>query len=403
VAGDPSVLPAAQGGPFRVMIVDDSAIIRGIVTRWIETDPQIKIVGSFPNGLQAVRNIEKVAPEVVILDIEMPEMDGMTALPELIKILPGVQIIMSSTLTRRNAEISLKAMAAGAADYIPKPESTRMSSADEFRVELVGKVKAYATKSRNRAGLPLPPASAPAASPASPAPAVPRAGASAAGARTSAAPPARPLWAPPPGGKLTLQRQSNIKPAILAIGSSTGGPQALFKVIAALGPSLPVPIVVTQHMPATFTAILAEHITSVAKRPAKEAQTGDVLEAGKVYVAPGDYHMIIANEGTRKVIKLNQDPPENFCRPAVDPMYRSLAAVYGPAVLACVLTGMGADGREGARKLVDAGSTVIAQDEATSVVWGMPGAVATAGLAAAILPLDQIGPTLDKIIRGGRI
>jgi two-component system chemotaxis response regulator CheB len=199
---------------------------------------------------------------------------------------------------------------------------------------------------------------------------------------------------------IALRNPSSTRPAILAIGSSTGGPKALFKLLAAIASDLTVPVVITQHLPATFTAILAEHVQKASHRPTKEAATGDVLQSGHIYVAPGDYHLTVVADGSVRAIRLNQDPPENYCRPAVDPMFRSIARVYGSSALAVVLTGMGSDGREGGRVLVDAGGTMIVQDEATSVVWGMPGAVATAGLAAMVLPLDQIGPAVSRLIRG---
>ena len=403
---------------IRVVIVDDSAVIRGIVSRCLETDPDIKVVATYANGAHAVRQITDSNPDVVILDIEMPEMDGMEALPLLLKAIPDLKIIMASTVTRRNAEISLKALSLGAVDYIPKPES-RYAGSDDFRTELVQKVKAHAAAKAKRALRAARPVTAPSASsaataagtassstastpsitprpqrPVTPSTAAPSGAAGAAPARA----PSVALWGKQP---IVLRAPSRTRPTILAIGSSTGGPQALFKVLGMLGPDLTVPVVITQHMPATFTAILAEHIQTSSKRPCKEAATGDVLQAGHIYVAPGDYHMTVVSDGTNKVIKLNQDAPENFCRPAVDPMFRSVAKAYGAQALGVVLTGMGSDGREGGRVLVDAGGTVIAQDEASSVVWGMPGAVATAGVAAQVLPLEQIPAAIIRLIKGG--
>lgn len=378
---------ATAASVVRVAVVDDSAVIRGIVTRWLEEDPDIKVVATFPNGVQAVRQIPDLSIDVVILDIEMPEMDGIEALPLLLRAVPDLKIIMSSTLTRRNAEISLKALSLGAVDYIAKPE-TRAVNTETFKIELIQKVRTHAAARHRRTGR------APAA-PAAPSPA----GRSAPGATPAAAPraPSTSLW----GNKaVVLRPASRARPTILAIGSSTGGPQALFKVLGALSKDLTVPVVVTQHMPATFTAILAEHIQSAANRPAKEAATGDILEAGHIYVAPGDFHMTVAQDGPNRVIRLNQDPPENFCRPAVDPMFRSVAKIYGSAALGVVLTGMGSDGREGGRVLTEAGGTIIAQDEASSVVWGMPGAVATAGIASQVLPLDQIAGQIIKYLKG---
>jgi two-component system chemotaxis response regulator CheB len=391
---------------IRVAVADDSAVIRGMVSRWLELDPEIKVVATYANGAIAVRQIADTQPDVLILDIEMPEMDGMTALPLLLKTMPDLKVIMSSTLTRRNAEVSLRALSIGAVDYIAKPES-RYGSNDDFRNELVQKVKVHATLRRRRlapnAARPAPaaPPSAAAPRPTGPAPAGRTGVAGAAGAATGGAgsfTSTGSLW-----GKqqVVLRAPSRAKPSILAVGASTGGPQALFKFLGTLSPDLTVPVMLTQHMPATFTAILAEHIHNATKRPCKEAASGDVLQAGHIYVAPGDYHMTVVVEGTQRVIKINQDPPENFCRPAVDPMFRSVAKVFGTQALTVILTGMGSDGREGARVICDAGGTLICQDEATSVVWGMPGAAATAGLASQVLPLEQIAPAVARILKGG--
>lgn len=356
----------------RVMIVDDSAVIRGLMTRWLEADPAITVAGTAHNGLSALKTLATVQPDVVILDIEMPEMDGMTALPKIIAAMPGVKIIMASTLTRRNAEISLRALEAGAADYIPKPESTRLGGSDDFRQLLLEKVKALGATARQekkgRAPLPR-------------------------GGRTQRDPAAVPPLAATP---------SKVTPRILAVGSSTGGPQALLHFLKAFKPAPTLPVVITQHMPPTFTAILAEHLTRATGISCKEAADGDALEAGRVYIAPGDYHMLVEAKGTQYRLRLNQDPPENFCRPAVDPMFRSLARHFGPAVLAVVLTGMGSDGMLGGRDIVAAGGTVMAQDEASSVVWGMPGAVAQAGLASAILPLNELGKKAVDMTMGVR-
>ena len=185
-----------------------------------------------------------------------------------------------------------------------------------------------------------------------------------------------------------------------SIGASTGGPQALFKLFGYLKNRVKLPIIITQHMPATFTTILAEHLHRLTNAPCREAKNGEPVTAGQIYIAPGDWHLTVEKEGDGKIIRLNQNPPENFCRPAVDPMLRSLAASYGNQVLALILTGMGHDGLGGGQCVVDAGGTILAQDEASSVVWGMPGAVATGGLCAAVLPIDEIGPALERNFPG---
>jgi len=362
------------GGPVRVMVVDDSMVIRGLLTRSLETDPGIKVVASAGNGKAAVDAIGKNDVDVVVLDIEMPVMDGMTALPQLIAVRPYVQVIMASTLTLKGASISMKAMSMGAADYVPKPTSTsQINGAEDFKSDLIAKVKSWGAVARRRRG--SAPTGGIAATPATPAP--------------------RKLYG---NAEVKLRPAGTAKPECLVIGSSTGGPQALFKVFQMLGPISHLPVFLTQHMPATFTTILAEHIAQASGTPAAEAKDGEPVTNGRIYVAPGDFHMVVAVENGRKVVRINKNPPENFCRPAVDPMLRSIAKVYANKVLFCMLTGMGQDGLKGAQDLVTIGGTVIAQDEPTSVVWGMPGAVSTAGLCSAVLPLSDIGPYIRKFI-----
>lgn len=380
---------------YRVMIVDDSAFIRGAIARAIEGDPALKIVSSVSNGEQAIRSLQREAVDVIVLDIEMPIMDGMTALPKLKEIDAAVQIIMASTLTQKNAEISLKAMSLGATDYIPKPSSGHeVNAAEDFRRELIGKIKALGALARRSEVrgpyLKVGGAAAPIDRPKTekrpsdlPQP-----------AQVRVRPDGVKVITPPPAGvkkEIILRKEPIISPEVLAIGSSTGGPQALFRVIKDMGPDLRQPIVVTQHMPPSFTTILAEHISRQCGVLCKEAQEGDILKAGQYYIAPGDYHMLIETKGMGPTVKLVKDPPENFCRPSVDPMLRSLVNVYGKKILVIILTGMGQDGTRGSEVVVGAGGSVIAQDEATSVVWGMPGAVAMSGLCSSILPVGEIG------------
>jgi two-component system chemotaxis response regulator CheB len=364
------------------MVVDDSAVIRGLITRALETDPGVQVVATVGNGQLAISQLARTDVDVIVLDIEMPVMDGITALPELLKTSPDVKIVMASTLTQRNAQISIEAMQKGASDYIPKPSSTgEIHGSADFKRDLLEKVKALGRARRDRrdrnkaAGIPdakgAPPPRAAASSP-----------------RPSLLSPSSPVQLRPFGRTM---------PQIVGIGSSTGGPQALFAVLGALSPAMRLPIVITQHMPATFTTILAEHIGRVSKRPTAEGKDGEAVEQGKIYLAPGDNHMVVETDGARKVIRLNKNPPENFCRPAVDPMFRSLAAAYGASVLGVVLTGMGADGAKGGKALVEAGGSVIAQDEASSVVWGMPGATAQAGVCSAVLPIDKIAGEIARV------
>jgi two-component system chemotaxis response regulator CheB len=341
------------------MLCDDSAVIRGALARILESDPEIQIVAKVANGQEAVNAIREARVDVVVLDIEMPVMDGMTALPLLLRADAGVRVIMASTLTTRGADIALRALRLGAADYIPKPSTIGTVSDDSFRRELLEKVKGLA-RQRRRAAQP--------------------------GAfRTP----------------LVLRAAPAFPARLLAVGSSTGGPQALFTLVQGLGRSLNVPVVMTQHMPATFTPILADHLTRIGLMPCMEARDGESLVAGRIYLAPGDKHLLV--EGSRSALRarLTTDPPENFCRPSVDPMLRSAAACEG-RVLVAMLTGMGRDGLEGTKRVVEAGGAAVAQDEASSVVWGMPGAIAQAGLCHAVLPLPKIAPRLLDMLKGVR-
>jgi two-component system, chemotaxis family, protein-glutamate methylesterase/glutaminase len=369
--------------PYRVMIVDDSAVIRGFLTRWLEAEADIQVVAIANNGVTALREFERSRPELVILDIEMPEMDGLTALPKLIQLDQAVQVIMASTLTRRNADVSLKALSMGAADYIAKPESTRVANEkEEFHRGLLEKIRALGATRRAR---------------------------SCKAGKVMSSPTLKPIVSEQkivspkfkkPAINLRAFDKTPSVPEVIAIGSSTGGPQALFRTFEALKGRTSLPILITQHMPGTFTAILAEHLGNIYEKDCREATDGEKVLKNRVYVAPGDWHMTVAREDSDVVIKLNQEPPENYCRPSVDPMLRSLATVYGANVLAIILTGMGHDGLGGCKMLAESGASVIVQDEETSVVWGMPGAVATAGLCNRVLPLHKIPDAIEKIING---
>jgi len=381
-----------NGSPIRVMVVDDSAVIRGLITRMLEADPDVSVTASVGNGQLAVNQLTRQPGviDVVILDIEMPVMDGLTALPLLLKADPNIKVIMASTLTKRNAEISLKALSAGATEYVPKPSTAReLSGENDFKRELIDKVKNLGIIHRQATRQPITARPSPTAPSAAPR-ATPGAAAGAASAPAPAAAGAQQGWKINRSGEIVLRKAGTSKPDILAIGSSTGGPQALFEFLKGLPKTINLPVVITQHMPATFTAILAEHITRMTGWPCSEAKDGDVIEAGKILLAPGDYHMIIAQKGPQRIVTLSQDPPENFCRPAVDVMLRSVVKVYGGRVITVILTGMGNDGAKAAQDVVNAGGTVIAQDEKTSVVWGMPGAAASSGVCSAVLPIAEL-------------
>lgn len=369
--------------PIRVMVVDDSVVVRGLIGRWLEEDPAVTVVASHRNGRLAVEDVLKSNPDVVILDIEMPDMDGLTALPLLLEKKRNLVVVIASTLSRRNAEISLRALSLGAADYIPKPDSnSSLTTSTEFRRELLEKVTNLGRRARGRTGQP---ATAPVGT-------------------------ARPATTPAPSAlrslrpaTFTLRTYSLTRPRILAVGSSTGGPQALNTLFADIGASIgQVPVVLTQHMPPTFTAILAEHLAKASSRPAAEGREGEVIKPGCIYVAPGGKHMTLAKNGTDVVIKITDGPPVNFCKPAVDPLFHSVVEIYGAATFGIILTGMGSDGAEGVRQIGQAGGSVIAQDEASSVVWGMPGAAAHTGMCSDVMPIGEIGRKVSKILLGGR-
>lgn len=374
----PAVSPAAVAGqpPLRVMIVDDAVVVRGLVSRWVEEEG-FQVVASLRTGRDAVNQIERANPDVVVLDVEMPELDGISALPLLLEKKRDLVVIMASTVTRRNAEVSLRALALGAADYVPKPETNRgVTTSLEFRRELIEKIRHLGGRRRGHASLL---ARAPGAG--------------------------RAIERPPLGqsAAIKLRPFSPVMPRALLIGSSTGGPQALNTVIARISSVVDsVPVLITQHMPPMFTTILAEHLTRSAERPAREAVDGETIRAGTIYVAPGGRHMRVAQRDAAVVIALDEGPLVNFCRPAVDPLFASAAEAYGCAALAVILTGMGTDGARGAADIAAAGGSVIAQDEATSIVWGMPGSAAHAGLCSAVLPLDDIAPKLVRIFAGER-
>lgn len=355
---------------IRVMVVDDSAVIRGMFTRFLEGYDDIRVVASVGDGALALKAIGRHDIDLVLLDIEMPNMDGLTALPKLIAAQPGLVVIMVSSLTERNAEISLRALRMGAMDYVTKPSSREaLRDADDFKRDLISKVRALG-KSGKR------PSTGP----------------------EKASPTADGGEAMPKADLKVVLRPAGVeKPRVLAIGSSTGGPQALAVVLKTITQGISLPILITQHMPPTFTAILANHLGQATGWPSAEARDGDIIENRHIYVAPGGKHMLVESQGTHKVLRLSDNPPENFCKPSVDPMLRSVARAYGASALVLILTGMGYDGRAGAKDVIDCGGTVIAQDKETSVVWGMPGAVATSGLCSAVLPLGDLGSHVSKL------
>jgi two-component system, chemotaxis family, protein-glutamate methylesterase/glutaminase len=374
---------AAIGRRIRVMIVDDALVVRGLFARWVEAEADLELVASLRTGREAVAQVDRADPDVVVLDIDMPELDGIAALPLLLAKKRDLVVIMASTLTRRNAEISLKALSLGAADYIPKPSGSReVTAAASFRRDLIEKIRQLGLRSKRmrhvsgRAASALPAKSSPPLQPHLP-------------THESAHPP------------VALRGMPATPPRVLLIGASTGGPQALNNIVSQIAGVLErAPVLITQHMPPTFTAILAEHLARLAKCPVREARDGEEINAGTIYLAPGGRHMKVARRDGLAVIEIDDGPMVNFCKPAVDPLFTTAAALWGPKVLALVLTGMGADGLSGAKAIVAAGGHVMAQDEATSVVWGMPGQVAHAGLCSAVLPIMEIAPRLTRLFTG---
>lgn len=362
--------------PINVMLVDDSAVVRGLMSRVLKASDDITVMATANDGQMALDIIKNHKIDIIILDIEMPVMDGLTALPALLKLSPNSHVIMVSTLTKRNASISMKALDLGASDYIPKPSSASQdsSSLEDFYRELIDKVTALGSQAREkRLGSKVKPT---------------HVGAGA----------AKPSFSRP--AKLATNK-GPVK--AIAVASSTGGPQALQSLFADLKSSISnIPVFITQHMPATFTKLLADHIAKDTGCDCREAEHDEVVQPGTVYMAPGDYHMQpISVAGTVK-IQLNQEPPVNFCRPAADPMITSLLDIYGSQLMVIVLTGMGSDGLEGARQAASKGSIIVTQDEASSVVWGMPGAVVKENLAHAVLPLNEIAPYVANAVGGVR-
>lgn len=346
--------------PKRILVVDDSALMRRLLARALEGQADFVVDGIATDGLAALAAIERRPPDLVTLDVEMPHLDGLATLERIRQRWPRLPVIMCSTLTAGGAAVTLDALARGASDYIAKPTSASSLDANlkAFGDELARKVRALL-----RLREPVP-----------------------AGVPATPAPPATP----PP----RAARHVDTRPRLLVIGASTGGPNALAEVLRYLPASLPVPVVIAQHMPPVFTRMLAERLDGVCALPVREGIDGAELRPGEVWLAPGDHHMLVASWGGRVSLRLDQGPPVNFCRPAVDPLLQSAADCYGGDVLTIILTGMGRDGQQGCRQLYALGATIYAQDEASSVVWGMPGAVVQAGVAQRVLPLAEIGPAI---------
>ncbi|WP_372594546.1 chemotaxis response regulator protein-glutamate methylesterase [Actinotalea sp.] len=356
---------------IRVLVVDDSVVVRRLVSDTLATDPQIEVVAVAADGRIALTKVEQLAPDLVTMDIEMPVMDGIEAVRALRRAGHRMPIVMFSTLTERGAVATLDALAAGATDYVAKPANvgSLRESLAQVAEELIPRIKAL---------VPRPAGSARGAGPTAPA----------SGAVRRAATPV----------VLRDRAESTSRPRVVVLGSSTGGPEALSRVVTGLTAPLPVPLVVVQHMPPVFTHQLAARLDRIGPSRVVEATGGEELEAGTVYVAPGGRHLELVACARGARIRVHDGPPVNFCRPAVDVLFRSAAQVLGREVLGVVLTGMGSDGRSGSEAIASAGGTVLVQDEESSVVWGMPGSVAMAGLAHQILPIDEIAGAIARSV-----
>ncbi len=360
----------AEERPIEVIIVDDSIVVRGIVSRLLRSQPGIRVVSTAIDGVMAIEHTRSLLPDIVILDIEMPNMDGLTALPKILEASPKTKVLIASTLTERNADISMKALELGASDYLQKPNASDREEMERFSRELTEKIYALVGREDLAPGKTE----------------IIQDRQAEAGDDTA-----------PPQTATIVTKYPAIPPKALAIASSTGGPQALTALFTDLsGYLLDVPIFITQHMPPAFTTILATNIASVSGKHCKEAEDNEIVRPGAAYVAPGDYHLLLQRQNSDIVIKLNQGEMENFCRPSADPMLRSLVEIYGNQLLLVVLTGMGHDGLNGAQSLVNAKGTVVAQDKESSVVWGMPKAVTEAGLVSAILPLEEMAHYIKR-------
>lgn len=355
----------------RVLIVDDSVVVRGLFSRWISEHPGLTVVGVAADGRAAIEAAGRLKPDLVILDLDMPEIDGLAALPQILAQSPSSIVLIASSLTRRNARLSLRCLALGAVDVLPKPEGNRdLTVSLEFRRELVAKlIDICDAKPRIRPAQPaqtlLPSQQA-------------------------------------PGLVTNLASFVTTTPRYLLVGASTGGPRAVSRLLGDIGPKLAnLTTLVVQHMPPVFTASFADQIASHTGHPAREPLDGEQLVPGSIYVAPGGRHLGIERRLGHPVARIDDGPPVRFCRPAVDVLFNDAAQIIGNAAIGIILTGMGSDGTDGSRALRASGCAVIAQDEATSTVWGMPGSVAKAGLASKVMPLEEIGPAMRSLLSRG--
>jgi len=380
---------------IKVLIVDDSVLARRLISSALEEEPALDVVGTAVNGLNALKKVDLLKPDLVIMDVEMPEMDGVEALKVIKQRYPDIAVIMFTSLSQASSEKTIEALEAGAEDYVAKP--TGANGVEEIKMltrsSLVPKImalrgnvkssKAGLSSKTDAPALSTPPSPAPSQRFTSSPPPVLR-------AERAEVKPVKPVRETPRPTRLTTNKlRAPVK--ILVIGVSTGGPNALAKLIPTIPASIPVPVLIVQHMPAAFTTTLAKRLDGASDLSVKEARAGEVVTPGAVRIAPGGFHMVVERKGGGVILNLNEDPPEQGCRPAVDVLFRSVAEVYGKHTLAVILTGMGKDGLNGSEAIIGQGGSLFAQDEESSVVWGMPGAVTRAGLVDKVIPLDRIG------------
>lgn len=351
----------------KILVVDDSCLFQRLLSEVVNEHEMLEVVGVAGNGKVALKMMEELSPDLVTLDILMPEMDGIQTLIQIRKRWPNVLTIMASSLTSEGSDVALDALALGASDYSVKPGSGGGISDIRARItqDLLPKIEALCGLEKIQA-------------------------------------PISPIATKLPGRATVKPARSSVPNAlqIVAIGVSTGGPDALTNLLSQLPGDLNVPVVIVQHMPAAFTTKLAMRLNTASKLQVREALSGDKLCAGTVYIAPGDYHMVLDKSGSEVIVNLNQNEPENSCRPSVDPLFRSIPAIYGSRCLGVILTGMGQDGLNGSEALVAAGCPVVVQDKLTSIVWGMPKLVAMAGLADEEIPIDRMAAAIVSRIRG---
>jgi two-component system, chemotaxis family, protein-glutamate methylesterase/glutaminase len=369
----------------RVLIIDDAVVVRGLFGRWIEADGRFQMLPTCSDGQAGIAAAKRHKPDVIVLDLEMPVMDGMTALPQLLAACPDAAVMIASTLTRSNAQLSMRCLALGATEILPKPDTNRdLTLSQSFREEFIGKIAAL-SGARARAARPDDPAS------------TRKPGAVARAVQDSL---------PKRSTRISASLASHVTqvPRYLVIGASTGGPRAVAQVLNDLKSVLPqLTTLIVQHMPPMFTSSFAEQISGQLGMPMREATDGEKPVQGGIYIAPGGRHMGLTRANGQPVLRVTDGPPVKFCRPSVDVLFHDVAAELGRSALAVILTGMGSDGADGAGSLRAAGVAVVAQDEESSVVWGMPGSVVKAGHSSLVMPLNEIGPSIRELIASANL